>query len=182
MPLYNLWSAAPFFVLAGAGVEALPRRTRSLAAALAVLLVAQLAWWQRETETKPRWDLAAAHLGPDLAADDLLLVDDTRTVQALDLYLARDGAPPVGARFTDDPAMAADWLRAGHRVWAVKGRLGQVDVESRAAFERRIAWLGPAALRRQEGRDIVVLRFDRPPPEGAGPAQQDASAAAGADD
>jgi hypothetical protein len=55
---------------------------------------------------------------------------------------------------------AAAALAAGHRVWAVQGRVGQADHEDRAQFLSRIASLGPPSAVQPIGLDIVLLRFN----------------------
>ncbi len=95
MPRYLLWSAAPFFVLAGLGVTRLfPRLQTAAVAAIVLLAGANLVPYYHD-DTKPRWDLAAAELHTDLNQQDLLLIDDPTAVSLINLYLDRIGAAAI---------------------------------------------------------------------------------------
>ncbi len=159
MPRYLLWSAAPFCVLAGLGVTLLPYRMRWAAVVvLGLLLAVNLRPYYRE-ETKPRWDLAGQELRAGMQPGDLLLVDDPQAISMMNLYLNRQNAPLQAADWTESLPEAQSALRAGRRVWAVQGRVGQADHESQAQFLARIAGLGTPVLTEHAGLDIVVLRF-----------------------
>ncbi len=161
MPRYLLWSAAPFFVLAGLGLTRLPGRAQTAGlAVIGLLAAANLAPYYHD-DTKPRWDLAAAELHAGLNEQDLLLVDDPTAVSMINLYLGRLGdaaIPPT--QWTLDVGTAASHLAGGGKVWAVQGKVGQADKESIASFLNRIAVLGPPAVQLNKGRDVAMLRFD----------------------
>jgi len=160
MPRYTLWSAAPFFICAGLGITLVPRRLQMPVVAVIGLLAALNLHPYYHDETKPRWDLAAADLNTDLQPGDLLLVDDPGAVHMMNLYLRRQGAHLPKTVWTKDVQQAAAALAAGHRVWAIHGRIGQADHEDRAQFLTRIASLGPPSAVQQIGLDIVLLRFN----------------------
>jgi mannosyltransferase len=161
MPRYLLWSAAPFFVLAGLGLARLSSRMQTVGlVAIGLLAAANLAPYYHD-DTKPRWDLAAAELHTELNGEDLLLVDDPTAMSLINLYLDRLGAATIPpSQWTMDVSAAATHLAGGGKVWAVQGRVGQADKESMEAFLNRIAVLGAPALQMKKGRDVAMLRFD----------------------
>jgi 4-amino-4-deoxy-L-arabinose transferase-like glycosyltransferase len=159
MPRYLLWSAAPLCICAGIAVDALRPRWRWLAAGvLALLALANLAPYYQD-ETKPRWDAAGMDLRAAWRPGDLLLVDDPQAVQLMNIYLGRHNAALPRESWTQDVTRAAAWRAAGGRVWAVQGRVGQVDHESQAGFLARIASFGAPDEAMQVGHDILLLRF-----------------------
>ncbi len=162
MPRYVLWSAVPFFGLVGAGVAVLPRRL-CIPAALAI---GGLAAWNLapyyDTETKPRWDLAAADLRADLRPDDVVLVDDPAAIRMMNVYLKRTQDKLTRQRWTGDVGQAVAALAEGDRVWAVQGTIGQADERTIEGFLDKIAPLGDPAVRDVEGLDVLLLRFDPP--------------------
>ncbi len=160
MPRYTLWSAAPFFICAGLSITLLPRRLQAPTVAVLGLLAAANLRPYYHDETKPRWDLAAADLHDDLQPGDLLLVDDPGAVRLMNLYLRRQGAHLPQTAWTQDVQQAAATLAAGHRVWAVQGRVGQADHESQEQFLSSIASLGTPDETQQVGLDILLMRFD----------------------
>lgn len=165
MPRFVLWSAAPFFVLAGTGLAALPRRWQvPVIGVVTVTALVNLAPYYQE-ETKPRWDLAAATLQAGLQEDDLVLVDDPWAVKMMNIYLSRIGAdlPPEG--WTVDRSVAQERLSNGGQVWAVHGRVGQADKESVAEFRGSLAPFGQPAAAMREGQDILVVQFHPTTPE-----------------
>jgi mannosyltransferase len=167
MPRYLLWSAAPFFVLAGLGLTRMsPRMQTACLVVIGLLATANLAPYYHD-DTKPRWDLAAAELHAELNEQDLLLVDDPTAVSLINLYLSRLGGDVIlPDQWTLDVAAAATRLANGGKVWVVQGRVGQADKESMEAFLNRIAVLGPPALQLKKGRDVAMLRFDPQPEDG----------------
>jgi mannosyltransferase len=167
VPRYTLWSAAPFFICAGLGITLVPRRLQAPAVVAIGLLAAVNLHPYYHDETKPRWDLAAANLHTNLQPGDLLLVDDPAAVHLMNLYLKRQGAPLPKTVWTRNVQKAAAALAAGHRVWAVQGRVGQADHEDKAQFLAQIASLGPPSAMQQIGLDIVVLRFNAQTTEAA---------------
>ena len=160
MPRYVLWSAVPFFGLVGAGVAVLPARLRIPAA----LAVGALAAWNLapyyDTETKPRWDLAAADLRADLRPGDVVLVDDPAAIRMMNVYLKRSRDKLTRQRWTGDVGQAVAALAGGARVWAVQGTIGQADERTIEGFLDKIAPLGDPTVRDVEGLDVLLLRFD----------------------
>jgi hypothetical protein len=51
-------------------------------------------------------------------------------------------------------------LADGGRVWAVFGRVGQVDHEDSDHFLQRISPLGSPATEIRSGLDVIILLFD----------------------
>jgi mannosyltransferase len=165
MPRFVLWSAAPFFALAGTGLALLPRRWQMpVMGAVVVTALVNLTPYYRE-ETKPRWDLAAATLQAGLQEDDLVLVDDPWAVKMMNVYLSRIGADLPPESWTVDRSVAQERLNNGGQVWAVHGRVGQADKESVAEFRGSLAALGQPAAAMREGLDVLVVQFHPTTPE-----------------
>jgi uncharacterized membrane protein len=162
MPRYVLWSTAPFLVLAGVGIAAFPTRLR-LAASLLVVAAsfANLAPYYR-TETKPLWEVAAGVVKASLAPRDVLLIDDPGAVDMMNVFLGRQHDPILPSSWTENVTEASCVLWSGGRVWALQGRVGQVDHEMLGGFLQRIAPLGAPSAVRQIGLDITLIRYDRP--------------------
>ena len=80
----------------------------------------------------------------------------------MNVFLAREHRKLDRTLWTEDVLDASCALMTGHRVWALQGRLGQVDHEALDGFLARIAPLGPPAGTERIGLDIVLMRFDRP--------------------
>ena len=162
MPRYVLWSTAPFLVLAGVGVALFPRRARlGIAAVVVVASFANLAPYYR-TETKPRWEVAATVVQSVLAPTDILLIDDPGAVDMMNVFLARGHRPIAAASWTQSVMEASCVLYAGGRVWALQGRVGQVDHEMLDGFMDRVEPLGAPSEVRKIGLDITLMRYDRP--------------------
>ena len=162
MPRYVLWSTGPFLILAGTGIAVLPRLARAPAAmAIAVAAFVNLGPYYK-AETKPRWEIAARTVDARLAAGDLLLIDDPGAVDMMNVFLAREHRRLDRSLWTEDVLDASCALMTGHRVWALQGRVGQVDHEALDGFLARIAPLGPPAGTERIGLDIVLMRFNRP--------------------
>ncbi len=159
IPRYFAWGAGPFFVLAGLGIAALPLRLRSFgcAAMLALATINLLPYY--DAETKPRWDLAASHVNASLQSDDVILAADPWIPYMFGAFAERLPSSQA-VTVTQSVDEAASSLAAGHRVWAVYGRVGQGRMESFDTFRERIGVLGQATLQWDEGRHIHVLRFD----------------------
>jgi len=165
LPRYILWSAAPFFVLAGLGVCALPRRTLPAAVAGLLLLgVVNLAPTY-QAETKPRWDLAAATLKDKVRPGDTVYTADMYAPAMLTTLQPKEGMPIEStALVTPDFHLAMARWKQGGRVWAVHGRSGLGEREGLDAFKTRIAALGTPTLQIAQGEEITILMF--PPPAG----------------
>jgi len=161
LPRYILWSAAPFFVLAGIGAAALPRRIVPVAiTALLLLCAVNLAPIYR-TETKPRWDKAAATLAANVRPGDTVFTGDPNAPTMLAVLQPKDAAP-IGNTALVTPRLdvaLARWKQGG-RVWAVNGRSAMGQREELDAFKTRIAALGTPALEIPEGKEITILMFD----------------------
>jgi mannosyltransferase len=159
---YLLWSAVPFFILAGLGIALLPRWMQgagvSIIATLAFINLTPYYW----VDTKPRWDLAAASLQPAIRNDDLVLVADVWVPRMMNVYLARKGDVLPRAQWTTDVDVAITGLADGRWVWAVFGRVGQVDRENLESFLHRISPLGSPAAEMRAGLDVVILKFAAP--------------------
>lgn len=170
MPRYILWSAPPFFVLAGIGAAMLSRRSYRLA--ILALLVAgsfNLLPVYRQ-EVKPRWDLAAATLSAHAeAGDTVYTLDPNAPVMIRKL---QPQGPPLDEQvlITNHLDVAVARWRQGSRVWAITGRVGLGMRVSLADFEASVAALGPPALTVAEGSEITILMF--PAPSEAEPVQE----------
>lgn len=162
MPRYVLWSTAPFLVLAGVGVAVFPRRMRwAVAVAVVAASFANLAPYYK-TETKPRWEIAATVVQSVMRPDDVLLIDDPGAVDMMNVFLARGHKPIAVAAWTQSVMEASCVLYSGGRVWALQGRVGQVDHEMLDGFMERIEPLGAPTEVRKIGLDITLMRYDRP--------------------
>lgn len=164
MPRYVMWSAVPFFILAGLGVARLPRPRLQLAAAAAVgvLAAVNLAPYY-QAETKPRWDLAAQDLMRAVEPGDLVLVPDRGPIVIMDFFLGRDGRSIPDGLWTRDVFAAAAHLQKGGRVWVVSGKVGQADHTPRKSFDSITSPLGTPIRTIAEGDLITLKLYDRLP-------------------
>ena len=163
LPRYILWSAAPFFILAGMGAAALPRRLMPVAVTVLLLLCAINLAPVYRTETKPRWDKAAATLAANVRPGDTVFTGDPNAPTMLAVLQPRD-AVPIGNTALVTPRLdvaLARWKQGG-RVWAVNGRSALGQREELDAFKTRIAALGTPALEIPEGKEITILMFAAP--------------------
>lgn len=162
LPRYLLWSAVPFFIVAGLGIALLPRWLQGPAVAivgtLAFVNLTPYYW----IDTKPRWDLAAASLQPAIENRHLVLVADVWVPRMMNVYLSRKGDVLPQSQWTTDVDVAITRLADGRRVWAVFGRVGQVDRENLESFLHRISSLGRPAAEMRAGLDVVILEFAAP--------------------
>ena len=170
VPRYFLLSTGPFFVLVGIGVTALPHRL-SLAATTAVIIfgITSLAVYYR-SETKPRWDLAAAYLAENVQSGDLITAND---------HMARYVLAAYGERYHLDrnriqainPQSAEKALRNTQEgsIWVVYGRTGQGAIGPEQTYFKKWLETGLPACKRQFGLNVVVLRLDR---SAGGPGQK----------
>jgi len=163
VPRYMLWSALPFFVLAGIGAEALPARTRPVALVVLLLLAAINLLPVYRIETKARWDRAAALLATQVRPGDTVYAADPNASTMLKA-LQPAQAVPIEARalVTDQVDVAVARWHQGSRVWAVNGRSAMGQRESLDAFRSRLAALGTPVEAIPQGREITVLVY-RPP-------------------
>jgi mannosyltransferase len=165
VPRYFAWSAAPFFILAGAGLGVLSwRRFAPAAIALGAAGLVNLAPYYRD-ETKPRWDLLAKQLAATARPGDVVLLDSYYSYWVLSVFAARAGLADRGVSLAWQLPQAVK-AAAGHDLWAVYGRAGQATKrQSPKNYRRALAPLGPPLARDQVGRYILVWRF--PDPVGA---------------
>ena len=163
LPRYVLWSAAPFFVLAGLGVDLLPRRVFIMAATLLLLLgVVNLGPVYR-METKPRWDMAAATLAANVRPGDTVFTADPNAPTMLSVLHPKGELPLESTTLVTsqlDEALAR-W-RQGSRVWAVNGRSALGQPQDLADFKSRMAALGTPVAEIQQGKEITILMFPAP--------------------
>ncbi len=165
MPRYLIWSAIPFFVFVGLGVNFLPLRWRSSAAAGVILLAGLNLAPYYQVETKPRWDLAGPDLRQVMMPGDIILVPDQGPVDMMNFFLARQGDAIPPALWTTDVFAAARHVQEGGRVWAVFGRVGQNDRTSDKNFAKVIEPLGAPVGEIQDG-DLIWFRLYAPTPGG----------------
>jgi mannosyltransferase len=163
LPRYILWSAAPFFVLAGLGAATLPRRVLPFAmTSLMLLCVVNLAPIYR-IETKPRWDMAAATLATHVRPGDTVFTGDPNAPTMLMVLQPRNAAPlEATALVTPRLDLALARWKQGGRVWAVNGRSALGEREELDAFKGRIAALGTPTLQIPQGKEITILMFPAP--------------------
>jgi mannosyltransferase len=122
---YLLWSTGPFFVLAGIGLAGLPRPLLPVAAtALAVAGIINLAPYYR-SETKPRWDLAAAYLAENVRPGDVVITNNAFARYVLVAYADRYRLDRAIVSTTHDVSTtAAHFASPQQRLWVVYGRTG----------------------------------------------------------
>ncbi len=169
VPRYFAWSAAPFFIFAGAGLGVFSgARFAALATALGVVCLINLIPYYGY-ETKPRWDLVATKLAAIAHPGDVVLVNSYYGYSVLSVFAARAGLDQRHVKLTwllPEAVEPAKIATAGD-VWAVYGRSGQAAKRSPEDFRRSlsIALGGPVAAN-AIGRYIVLWRFRKPkPPE-----------------
>ena len=174
LPRYVLWSVAPFFVLVGIGAAALPRRMMPAAVVALLLLCAANLLPLYRTETKPRWDRAAAMLAARVRPGDTVFTGDTNAPTMLAVLLPRDATPiGVTALVTSRLDVALERWKRGSRVWAVNGRSAMGPGMTLDTFKSRIAALGTPVLEIPEGKEITILMFDAPGTPDSIPARDD---------
>jgi 4-amino-4-deoxy-L-arabinose transferase-like glycosyltransferase len=166
LPRYLIWSTGPFFVLAGIGVTALPRRLFPVAAsALAVGGIANLAPYYGY-ETKPRWDKAAAYLAANVQPGDSIVTNDAMARYVLGAYGDRYDLDRKILNTASNMADAATRYAQEERLWVVYGRTGQGIIGTEETYLQNWLAFGAPASKTRFGQHIVVLRFE---PVGAVP-------------
>jgi mannosyltransferase len=164
MPRYLLWSAVPFFIFVGLGVAILPgRRLQWAAVSLIALLAAVNLAPYYQSETKPRWDIAARDLVNILQPGDMILVPDRGPIAIMNFFLARDGPAIPDSLWTRDIFQAASYVHDGGRVWVVEGKVGQADHTPPKSFNAITAPLGSPIAVLPEGDLITFKLYDRSP-------------------
>lgn len=166
LPRYLLWSAGPFFVLAGFAIEIIPSRFRRPVLAIAALVAVANLFPYYRAETKPHWDRAAAMLAERFTPGDLLLISDGAAPVMLDFYRPLHAHRRAWSA-TRDPKRAAAALANGHRVFVVYGPAGQGKQPNRARFFSTAALLGQAAAPQFAGSEITIEEIS---PHAEGPA------------
>jgi mannosyltransferase len=163
LPRYVLWSAAPFFVLAGLGADLLPRRMLFMATALLCLLGAVNLGPVYRMETKPRWDMAAATLTANVRPGDTVFTADPNALTMLSTLKPKGELPlDATAMVTSQLDEAVARWRQGSRVWAVNGRSALGQREDLMDFKNRIGALGTPVVEIPQGKEITILMFPAP--------------------
>jgi hypothetical protein len=158
---YLLWSTGPFFVLAGLGLAGLSRPLFPVAAtALAVAGFINLAPYYR-SETKPRWDLAAAYLAENVQPGDAIITNDNAARYVLAAYADRYRLDRGIVSTTQDVSTtAAHFASSEQRLWVVYGRAGQGTMVREGVYLQKWLAFGDPASKVSFGNDIVAMRFD----------------------
>lgn len=158
VPRYFAWSAAPFFVLAGAGLGHFPnRRFAGCAAMLAAACLINLLPYYKD-ETKPRWDLAAKRLASEAQPGDVVLLNNWYSYYVLQAFADRSGLDDRRLVLTWEPDQAAR-LAPHHDLWVMFGRVGQAAMPPPKDYANSLSWLGRPVAEEHIGRHIVLWRF-----------------------
>jgi len=162
VPRYFAWSAAPFFILAGAGIARLAAWRYGVAlVVLSLIGVINLAPYYH-VETKPRWDVAAARLAAETQQGDVVLFNSWNAYYVTTTaFAAESGLDPQNRVLTWEPGEAARF-EPGHTLWVVFGRAGQGEMEQPADYVALLSRLGRPASEEQIGRYITIWRFAAP--------------------
>jgi mannosyltransferase len=158
---YLLWSTGPFFILAGLGLAGLSRPLFPVAAtALAVAAIINLAPYYR-SETKPRWDLAAAYLAENVQPGDAIITNDAAARYVLVAYADRYRLDRTIVSTTQDVSTtAAHFALSQQRLWVVYGRAGQGTMAGEDVYLQKWLAFGDSTSKVRFGKDIVAMRFD----------------------
>jgi hypothetical protein len=161
VPRYFAWSAAPFFILAGAGIARLA--PWQYVGALAAFVIAALINLEPyyHAETKPRWDLAAARLTQETQPGDVVLFNSWDAYYVASALGKQSGIDRQNLAMTWNPADAARF-EPGHALWVVFGRAGQGNMERPADYVMLLSQLGRPASEEKIGRYITIWRFAAP--------------------
>lgn len=164
VPRYLLWSTGPFFVLAGAGVAALPERFSALIALfIAIGGAINLAPYYG-AETKPRWDQAAAYLAAHARPHDVVVAESTFQEFILASYFQISHIDANFPILTWDPhGGTARRAAQAERAWIVDGALVPAQ-KSEEQSRRKWSEFGMPAEQIRFGSSILILRFDNSPP------------------
>jgi 4-amino-4-deoxy-L-arabinose transferase-like glycosyltransferase len=160
VPRYLMWSTGPFFVLAGAGAAALLARFFPLIAAVVAVGGAVSLTPYYSSETKPRWDRAAAHLADNARPQDVIVAQNQSVKWVLTSYAERfriDSKIPILAWNPNDTARHSE---EGTRIWVVHGRFGQGVHEPEESFRQKWSAFGIPSEQVRFGSHILILRFD----------------------
>lgn len=168
VPRYLLLSTGPFFVLVGIGATALPRPfSLPATAALLAFAIAGLGVYYR-SETKPRWDLAAAYLAANVRDADSITGNDHMARYVLAAYgdRYRLDRKKIQSINPQSPELALRHAQEG-AIWVVYGRTGQGAIGPEAAYLQK--WLDAGlrpTCRSPFGLHVVVFRLE---PVASGP-------------
>ena len=161
VPRYFAWGAAPFSILAGAGLGRLRGpRFAAVAASLGAAALINLAPYYGY-ETKPRWDLLAAKLATTARPGDVVLLNSYYAYSMLSVFAVRAGLDERRVKLTWQLSEAAQ-IAPGRDVWAVYGRTGQNSRQPAGDYQQSLSSLGHAAVEHSVGRYIVLWRFLEP--------------------
>jgi mannosyltransferase len=160
VPRYLLLSAGPFFILVGIGVTNLPYRLSLLVtAAMMAFGIASLAVYYR-SETKPRWDLAAAYLAANVRSGDSVIANDDMARYVLAAYGDRYHLDRKMLSVDQQTPDAEMQYAQGGSIWVVYGRAGQGLIGPENTYLTKWLALGSRTCRRQFGLHVVVLRIE----------------------
>jgi mannosyltransferase len=162
VPRYLLWSTGPFFVLAGVGATAFPRRFLAPIAVAAAIGGAVCLAPYYSAETKPRWDQAAAYLDANVKPHDVIVAQNPSVKFVLASFAQRLHPRPEIPIVSWDPRDPLRQVPEGGRAWAVYGRVGQGPQQPEADFRREWSAFGTPAEEVRIGASILILRFDPP--------------------
>lgn len=160
LPRYLMWSTGPFFVLAGIGAAALPARIFPLVVGVVAVGGAVSLSPYYTSETKPRWDQAAAYLTANARVADVIVAQNWGVKFVLAPYAVRfhlDAKIPILIWNPHDTARRAV---EAERAWVVCGRVGQILPESEEKCRQKWSAFGIPAERVRFGLHILVLLFD----------------------
>ena len=162
VPRYFAWSAAPFFVLAAAGLGGTggPVAFAGLATVLTAAATLNLLPYYGY-ETKPRWDLAARELADRAKPGDIVLADRGYTYNVFSIYAEEARLAAHGLKVMTQ-LRDADTHSPGHDVWAIYGRTAQSDIVPAEAYLRTLAPLGRPDAAYRVGRYITLYHFADP--------------------
>jgi mannosyltransferase len=158
---YLLWSTGPFFVLAGLGLAGLSGPLLPVAAiALAIAGTINLAPYY-PSETKPRWDLAAAYLAENVQPGDVIIANDGAARYVLTAYADRYRLDRAIVSTTHNVSTtAAHFASSQQRLWVVYGRTGQGTTAGADVYLQKWLAFGDPTSKVSFGNDIVAMRFD----------------------
>ena len=157
---YLLWSTGPFFVLAGLGLASLPRSLYSVVGTtLAVAAIINLVPYYR-SETKPRWDLAAAYLAENVQPGDVIIANNASARYVLAAYADRYRLDRTILSTGYDVSSTAAYFAPQQRIWVVYGRTGQAPMAGEDVYLQNWLVFGDPVSKARFGKDIVAMRFE----------------------
>lgn len=162
VPRYMLWSTGPFFILAGVGIVSLSAQVARRGAAAALFLGAAYSLLPYYgTETKPRWDLATAHLAQRAGLGDTVVSSGGLVRVMLDAYMVRHSDVPLEVLNVHSRDEIVRAFQKGATVWVVYGRAGQGSSISREDLLSQWPELGPGNSIRTFGRYITISQHNK---------------------